>query len=106
MRLSLSVREVSCPSPARSNALVKLSVLEIPLDRELTANCLVETRTKLEELVPAAMVYYGLNRVQRPLRLQQSLIKWFLMVWFTLGQSGQRTSVKCTEAVWNTKQGA
>ena len=37
----------------------KLSVLEIPLDKELTANCLVETRTKLEELIPAAMVKYG-----------------------------------------------
>ena len=34
----------------------KLSVLEIPLDKELTANCLVETRTILEELIPAAMV--------------------------------------------------
>ena len=34
----------------------KLSVLEIPLDKELTANCLEETRTKLEELIPAAIV--------------------------------------------------
>ena len=54
---------------------LKLSVLEIPLDKELTANCLMETRTKLEELIPAAMVGYGLNRVQPPLWLQQSLIK-------------------------------
>ena len=83
----------------------KLSVLEIPLDKELTANCLVETCTKLEELIPAAMVDYGLNRVQRPL-WQQSLIKWFLMVWFTLVHSGQRTSAKCAEVMWNTKQGA
>ena len=83
-------------------------MLEIPLDKELTANCLVETRTKLEELIPAAMVDYGQNnRVQRPLWLQQSLIKQFLMVWFTLGQCGQGTSVKCAEAVWNyTKKGA
>ena len=46
----------------------KLSVVEIPLDKELTrpTNCLVETRTKLEEPIPAAMVDYGLNRVQRP----------------------------------------
>ena len=44
--------------------LWKLSVLEIPLDKILTANCLVETRTKLEELIPAAIVKYGLNRVQ------------------------------------------
>ena len=68
-------------------------MLEIPLDEELTANCIVETRTKLEELIPAAMDDYGLNRIQRPLWLQQSLIKWFLMVWFTLGS--QRTSVVC-----------
>ena len=74
MRLLLSVREVAS----------LLSVLEIPLDKELTVNCLVETRTKLEELmIPGAMVDYGLNRVQRPLWLHQSLIKWLLMVWFT-----------------------
>ena len=81
-------------------------MLEIPFDKELTANCLVETRTKHEELIPAAMIDYGLNRVQCPLWLQQSLIKWFLMIWFTLGHSGQQTSVKCAEAIWNTKQGA
>ena len=62
-------------------------MLEIPLDKELAAYCLVETRTKLEELIPAAMVDYGLNRVQRSLWLQQSLIKWFFMVWFTLGRA-------------------
>ena len=50
--------------------LWNLSVLEIPLDNELNAYCLVETRTKLEELIPAAMVEYGLNRVQLPLWLQ------------------------------------
>ena len=38
-----------------------------------------------------------------PLWLQQSLIKWFLMVWFTLGHSGQGTSVKCAVATWNNK---
>ena len=38
----------------------KVNVLEIPLDKEFTANCLVETRTKLEELIPVAMVNYGL----------------------------------------------
>ena len=36
----------------------KLNVLEISLEKELTAYCLVETRTKLEELIPAAMVKY------------------------------------------------
>ena len=55
----------------------KLSVLEIPLDKELTANCLVETRMKLKELIPVAMVKYGLNRVQLNLWLQQSLINGF-----------------------------
>ena len=41
----------------------KKSVLEIPLDKELNANCLLETRTKLGELIPAAMVDYGLKMV-------------------------------------------
>ena len=60
----------------------KLSVLEIPLGKRLTANCLVETRTKLEELIPAAKVKYGLDRVQLPLWLPQSLIDGFL--WYGL----------------------
>ena len=38
-----------------------LSVLEIPLDKELTDDCHVETHTKLEELIPAVMVKYGLT---------------------------------------------
>ena len=42
----------------------KLSVLEIPLDKELIANCLVETRTKPDELILPVMVEYDLNRVQ------------------------------------------
>ena len=65
----------------------KLSVLEIPLDKELTANCLVETRTKLEELIPAAMVEYGLFRVQLPLWLKQSLFNgfsWYGLSWATV----------------------
>ena len=64
----------------------KLSVFEIPLDNELTANCLVETRTKLEELIPGAIVKYGLNRVQLPLWLQQSLISGFS--WYGLSGGG------------------
>ena len=62
----------------------KLSVLEIPLDKELTANRLVETHTKLEELILVVMVKYGLNRVQLPLWLQQSLINsfwWYGLSW-------------------------
>ena len=55
-------------------SLVKLSVLEIPVDKEFTAYCIVKTCTKIEELIPATMVKYGLNRVQLPLWLQQSLI--------------------------------
>ena len=65
----------------------KLSVLEIPLDNELTANCLIETRTKLEELIPAAMFKYGLNRVELPLLLKQSLINgfsWYGLSWATV----------------------
>ena len=61
-----------------------LSVLEILLDKELTANCLVETWSKLKGLIPAAMVEYGLNRVQLPLWLQQSLINgysWYGLSW-------------------------
>ena len=46
----------------------KLSVL-VPFDKELTANCFVETHTKPEKLIPAATVKYSLNRVQLPLWL-------------------------------------
>ena len=42
----------------------KLSVLEISLVKELTANCLIETCTILKELIPAAMVNHGLTGVQ------------------------------------------
>ena len=52
-------------------------MLEIPKDKELTANCLVKTRTKLEGLILAVMVEYDLNRVQLPLWLQQSLMNGF-----------------------------
>ena len=67
--------------------LLKVSVLEIPLEKELTANCLVETCTKLEELIKAAIVKYGLYRVQLPLWLQQSLINgfsWYGLSWTTV----------------------
>ena len=57
--------------------LWKLSVLEIPLDKELTADCLIETLIKLEELILAAMVEYDPNRVQLPMWFQQSLINGF-----------------------------
>ena len=69
-------------------------MLEIPLDKELTANCLVETCTKVEELILAVMVKYGLNRMQLPLWLQESLINDHLMVWFVLGPSVQRGCIK------------
>ena len=55
----------------------KLSMLEIPWDKEVTANCLLEL---LMELIPAAMDEYGLNKVQLPLWMQQSLINGFS--WF------------------------
>ena len=50
------MHEVVGSSPVRSNALVKLSVLEIPLDKKLTDKCLMETRTKLEELIDVVVV--------------------------------------------------
>ena len=62
-------------------------MLEISLDKELTANCLVETSTKIEELIPAAMVKYGLNKVQLPLWLKQPLINgfsWYGLSWATV----------------------
>ena len=50
--------------------------------------------TKLEELIPAGMVKHGLNRVQLPLWLQQSLIyNRYFMEWYVLGHSGQQTSI-------------
>ena len=82
-----------------------LSVLEIPLNKELTANCGVETCTKLEELILAVMVDYSLNRVQLPLWLQQSLINGFSWYGLSSGHRGQRTYVKCAEATWNYKAG-
>ena len=85
IRHSLWVQEVVSWSPISTSAYVKIEVLEIPLDNELTANCLVETCMKLEELIPVAMVKYGLNRVQHPLWLQQSLImvfcSWYGLSW-------------------------
>ena len=62
MRCSLWVRAGAILSSISSFALVKI-VLESLLDKELTANCLVKTRTKFENLVLAAMVNYGLYRV-------------------------------------------
>ena len=42
------VYEIACSSPVSINVLVKLSVFDIPMDKEeLTAHCLAETRTKL-----------------------------------------------------------
>ena len=88
IRRSLWVREVASSEFRQSNALVK-NVLEIPLDKELTVDCLVENRTKLEELIPTAMVEYGLNRVQLPLWLQRSMIYGFSLYGLSLGHSGQ-----------------
>ena len=49
------------------------------------------------------MVKYGLNRVQLPLWLEQSLINGVSWYGFVLGQSGQRTSVKYAEVKLNSK---
>ena len=77
-------------------------MLEIPLGKQLTANFLIETCTKLKELNPAAIVKCGLTRVQLPLWLPQSLM-WYFIGWYVLGHSGQRASVKSAEAAWNYK---
>ena len=44
----------------------KLSVLEFPLDKELTTYCLVETCTKPGELILAVMVLKWADRVPFP----------------------------------------
>ena len=46
---------------ASINALMKIVQLEIPLDKEVTAICLIETCIKLKELTPAAMIKCGLT---------------------------------------------
>ena len=46
---------------------MKIECAWIPLDKELTADFLIETCTKLKKLILAAMIKYGLNRVQLPL---------------------------------------
>ena len=66
---SIWVREVSSSSPAVAMLSGKLNVLEIILYKALTVNFFVETRPKIEELIPAAMVDNGLYRVQLPLWL-------------------------------------
>ncbi len=49
-----------------------LSYLEISLDKELVADCLIVTHTKLVKLSLVAMVIFGIYRVGAPL-LQKSL---------------------------------
>ena len=60
---------------ASSSTVRKMGVLEISLGKELSVNFPIET--KLEELIPAAMVKCGLTRVQLLLCLQQSLMNGF-----------------------------
>ena len=75
-------------------------MLEIPLGEELTANCLIKIRTNLQELIQTVMAEYGLNRVQLPLWLQQSLLNglsWYVM---SLGLSGQQ---KCAHYSYHLK---
>ena len=54
-------------------------MFEIPVNKELTANCLIETFAKLEELILAAVVKYGLIRVTAVPD------EWYLMIWFVFG---------------------
>ena len=86
------VQEIASSIPVSTNALVELNVLEIPLDKELTINCLVETHAKLRELILAEMVLCGLIRVPCP-GLQQSLyVNVFGMV--LLGPQGSVNTCK------------
>ena len=59
--------------------LLKLNVLEITLDKELTTNCLIETCTKFKEPIVAVLVKYRLTKVQLPLWLQSLIngISWY-----------------------------
>ena len=52
--------------PTKFLLLWKVSVFEIPLDKELIVKCLLETCTKLKELILATMVLCGLIRVPGP----------------------------------------
>ena len=86
--LTLGARGLWVRVPSVPMLSWKLRVLEIPWDKELTANCLVETRTKLEELIQAAMVAIWFKKgTTAPLRLQQSLMhgfSWFGLSWVTV----------------------
>ena len=58
----------------------KLSVVEIPLDKEFAANYLEETCAKLEELIPVDCGTAPLTVIAVP-------VKWYVIEWciYTLG---------------------
>ena len=87
---------VASSNPVSSIALVKIECAWNSLDKKLTANFLVETRTKLEELTPNSMVEYGVNRVQLSVWLQQSLI----MVSHGMVCLGPQWSANICEVCW------
>ena len=65
----------------------KLSVLEIPLDKELTANCLAETYETQGADPGCDGSIWSEYRVQLPLWLKQSLINgfsWYGLYWATV----------------------
>ena len=68
IRRLLRVREVASSNPVSSNALVKFCVLEIPLDKELNAKCLVEIRVDLQSRGRSALkitcVWYLVCRLE------------------------------------------
>ena len=62
-------------------------MLEIPLDTEITVNCLSETHMKVEELILAAMVLCGLIREPHFSGLQRSQYDgfiWYGITWATV----------------------
>ena len=95
------MREVESSSPVSSNALEKI---ECAWTRNSLLIVSWKPYTKFEELIPAAMVDYGQNRVQLALWLQQSLNNGFSWCGLSLGHSGQRTSKKWPRGI--KKQGA
>ena len=63
------VQEIVSLSSISYKALVKLRVLQMPLDKELTVNCVMDICIKLRELILAAMVLMWVDLGTVPLRL-------------------------------------
>ena len=91
------------PDHKGTNAVEKIfELLKIPLNKELTANFIIETGVrKLEELIPTVMVL----KIWADLdTAPQNSPYWYFMEWYILGHSGTgQQTVKCAETTWNNK---